>query len=204
MYALQTSCSDSIYLVRGPPLKWKDIPYTAPTYIIEILDEARRCGLVAYDFFDLGPLVPIYFTRDRIKEAKRIAEKGAYEPSEDLLKHDDMRGRAITTRLYSWLILVAEKCGFRELGYAFHRHKIGERLEDFAVLIIDGKVYTYGSRPRSMEEYISTSAVSDYASIQFIEAFNWLKKILGDKCPNLPEPPTKLLEYINMAKRYSK
>ncbi len=204
MYALQTSCSDSLYLVEGPPLEWEDIPYIAPTYIIEILDKIRRYGLVVYHFFE-GPMVPIYFRKDRIEKAKEIAEKeGVYTPSESLVTNPEFRGFAVATKLYRWLIDVAAKCGFEELGFAYHRHRVEDSAKDFAVLIIDGEVYTYGTKPSGIEEYSSSTASRDYASLQFVEIFNWLKNVLENRCRDLPEEPSELLRYLDMAKTYSK
>lgn len=166
--AFQLSCSDYLYLVY--PGKEESWGYIAPTYLYWILDEARKAGLVLYEFLN-GPLVPIYVSRNRLNEAIEIISRCEQDYYKDY--GEESFETNLICSLYRRLIRLMEKYNLGEIGFVFHVHRTGP----FALLIINSKVYTYGRKP-SEDDLISSNAISWYVDY-YEEIINWIKKILS-------------------------
>ncbi|NPA04828.1 MAG: hypothetical protein GXO09_01860 [Crenarchaeota archaeon] len=173
--ALQASCSDYLYVVDEEedwwPLGKGSYGYTYPTFLVEVIGEARRSGLVLYAFLN-GPTVPIYARRERLREAlEKLEEERRVECNSRGLRGV---GDAIVC-LYKWFFETMKKCGFREAGFAYSRSREGE----YVVLVLNSKVYTRGTKP-SM--WLSANAVSAYRGRGVAEAVKWAYKIMRDEC----------------------
>lgn len=191
--ALQLSCSDYLFIIPRSKededrvymglLKGYAVGYVAPTYIVKVLNLARKEGLAMYEFLN-GPYVPIYVTPERVGEAeaklreseKELAELGPSEiPEEDI-------GSREALKIYHWLLEQMRRCRFKELGFAYHIHKINGKKVPSAVLIVNGETVIKGELPERDEEYLSASAITHYARKELREVIQWLKNEISMRC----------------------
>jgi len=191
--ALQLSCSD--YLLIAPRrkedrdklyrglLRGYSIGYVAPTYIVKVLNLARKEGLAMYEFLN-GPCVPIYVTRERVGEAEAKLRESEQELAElgPPNNPDEEIGSREALRIYHWLLEQVKRCCFKELGFAYHIHSINGREVPTAVLIVNGETVIKGELPKKDEEYLSTSAITHYARKELREVIRWLKNELSMRC----------------------